>query len=766
MTSPTSRAQCKHCGAPVTPGAHFCATCGADVSGEQGSAPTAHVAAAKTTMSATVLLEAVRRATAGEYDIQAEIGRGGMATVFLAHEVALDRKVAIKVMSPALTSGEGMVERFKREARTAASLSHPHIIPIFAVRESEHLCYFVMKFIEGRPLDSIIKEVGPLPIPMVRAILQQVGAALGYAHRRRIVHRDIKPANVMIDAEGWAIVTDFGIAKATEKQALTVTGATIGTPSYMSPEQCAAKDVTGASDQYSLGIVAYEMVTGRLPFVADSIMAIMYAHFNEPPPPVTKFRPDCPPEIAATLDRMLAKEPADRFPDVEAAVAALGAMPLAHDDPIRTQMMTLAATGAAAQTVRAIATPVSPSPQARGKPSRAVQPTTGMTLSPARVTVGVGGAVQLTAARKSRGGVTLPGNAITWASTNNEVATVSDGGLVTAVGPGTVIITATMGTVSATGQVTVTPAQGRRSRTAAVIGGVLTLAAVGVGAWLFGPWRHAPESIANPPPVTPDTQPAAQPQRTTPVDSTAPDTAPPVTTPPAANPAPRLIVPPRRDYTALRERARNDSVLAVLRGEAQTARGRAQGAGATTADLAAGDAVRDTAEQLARVGRFPEAFARFGEAQAQWRAAEQSARDRAAQVAAAAAQRPRLDSPPVAAPPPAPSPAAIRQEIMDAVLAYGRALESRNITQVRQAYPGLTSQQERGWRDFFQVAQTLRVTFGVTNVQYSGDAGEATVTGAFEYRNSQTRRDERQPVSFRAQLERSADGWRIRSIHE
>jgi hypothetical protein len=326
-----------------------------------------------------------------------------------------------------------------------------------------------------------------------------------------------------------------------------------------------------------------------------------------------------------------------------------------------------------------------------------------------------------------------------------------------------VIITATMGAVSATGQVTVTPAQARRSRAAAVVGGLLALGAVGVGAWLLGPWNQGPAPVASRPPAAADTQ--ARVQAPPPA---APDTAgaTPVAPPPVTNPAPRQVTPPRREDPAVRERARNDSLLAGLRAEAQTARGRALGAGATAADLAAGDAARDTGERLARAGRFPEAFARFGEAQAQWRVAEQSARDRAAQAAAAAAQRPRLDSPPVAAPPPAPSPAAIRQEIMDAVQAYGRALESRNIAQVRQAYPGLTSQQERNWRDFFQVAQDLRVTFGVANVQYSADAGEAVVTGAFEYRNTQTRRDVRQPVSFRAQLERSANGWRIRSIHE
>src|SRR5436190_8497188 len=169
------------------------------------------------------LLERLRVAAAGEYDIHGELGRGGMATVYLAHEIALERKVAIKVMHPAMIYGEGMVERFKREARTAAHLSHPNIIPVYAVREADGLLYFVMKLVEGTPLDSIMRELGKLPLPMVEAILAQVGGAFGYAHRRGVVHRDIKPSNILIDDEGWAVVTDFGIAKVQESEGLTQT---------------------------------------------------------------------------------------------------------------------------------------------------------------------------------------------------------------------------------------------------------------------------------------------------------------------------------------------------------------------------------------------------------------------------------------------------------------------------------------------------------------------------------------------------------------
>ncbi|MGH8698699.1 MAG: protein kinase family protein, partial [Burkholderiales bacterium] len=169
----TGTPSCGRCGARVAPDARFCASCGADVSGQQRDIATAQAPAPAPSRvgDREALLHALRDATLGEYEVLGELGRGGMASVYVAHDIALDRRVAIKVMSPVLLEGEGMVERFRREARTAASLSHPHIIPIYAVRESEHLVFFVMKLIEGRPLDSIIKELGPLPIPMVQAIL-------------------------------------------------------------------------------------------------------------------------------------------------------------------------------------------------------------------------------------------------------------------------------------------------------------------------------------------------------------------------------------------------------------------------------------------------------------------------------------------------------------------------------------------------------------------------------------------------------------------
>ena len=340
--------------------------------------------------AAQELLERLRKATLGIYDIHSELGHGGMATVYLAHEISLNRKVAIKVMSPAMIHGAGMVERFKREARTAAALSHPNIIPIYAVHENDGLLYCVMKLVEGTPLDSVMRELGQLPVPMVEGILAQVGGALGYAHRHGVVHRDVKPGNILIDDEGWAVVTDFGIAKVTESDGLTSTGMAIGTPTYMSPEQATADEVSGASDQYSLGVVAYEMLTGRPPFVGTSMVALMYSHNHDDPPSIRLFRPDVPDELCDAIMRMLRKDPGARWPSMEEAVAAAGARPLQHDDPSRSQLIALARTGLTHRIVSQAKTPRSPLPRAAGGAVARVRRNPILLAVPATALVAVG----------------------------------------------------------------------------------------------------------------------------------------------------------------------------------------------------------------------------------------------------------------------------------------------------------------------------------------------------------------------------------------
>src|SRR5438552_13606055 len=367
MMPPETTSYCARCGTSLAPGAFFCLRCGTSVPVTPGGA-SATVAPPVRRVEHNAQVDALRQATLGQYEILAELGRGGMATVYLAHDLALDRKVAIKVLAPALLlMGEGMVERFKREARTAAALSHPHIIPIYAVKESDQVLYFVMKHVQGRSLDHVIRDVGPLPIAMTQAILAQVGDALGYAHRHGVIHRDTKPANIMLDEEGWAVVTDFGIAKVLQAEGLTMTGVTVGTPTYMSPEQIGTHEVTGASDQYSLGVVGYEMLTGKVPFRGESIMSVMYAHFNEPARPVTELRPDCPPNLAAAVMRMLEKDPARRWPSMDDLVAVCGRPSLRQDDPIRSEVVTLARAGAGDRVLAQIKTPTSPIALARSQ---------------------------------------------------------------------------------------------------------------------------------------------------------------------------------------------------------------------------------------------------------------------------------------------------------------------------------------------------------------------------------------------------------------
>lgn len=327
------------------------------------------------------LVQVLRQATLGEYEILREIGQGGMATVFLSHEIALDRKVAIKVMSPQFVHGADMIERFKREARTAAGLNHPHIIPIYSVRESQHLLYFVMKYIQGRSVDAILRDVGPLPFPMVRSILSDIGSALDYAHRQGVVHRDVKPGNIMIDEEGFAVITDFGIAKAAQGETLTRSGTTVGTPSYLSPEACSGELVGPGADQYSLGIVGYEMITGQLPFAAESSLGMMYAQVHSPPRPSDSLRPDCPSDLREAIMRMLEKAPADRFPTLKEAVQTLSGNRSAgrpggefsdRDDSVRSHIGLLAVNRPGRPVGESRRTPSSPTPLSRIPPNSRV----------------------------------------------------------------------------------------------------------------------------------------------------------------------------------------------------------------------------------------------------------------------------------------------------------------------------------------------------------------------------------------------------------
>jgi serine/threonine-protein kinase len=259
-----------------------------------------------------LLLQRLRAATADEYRIEREIGRGGMAAVFLARDLALDRRVAIKVMLPDLINVQGLQNRFVIEARTAAHLDHPGIVTVYAVKQREGLLYIVMKFIEGHTLDAVLRSQGQIDPTAVALIGSRVAEALSFAHGEGVVHRDVKPSNIMIDARGRPVVTDFGIARVMTAQSITVAGSMLGTPTHMSPEQCRGEPATAASDQYALGVTLYEMLTGRPPFTG-SIFELITAHREHVPPPVSDFVGGVDPALEQTVMRMLAKAPADRW---------------------------------------------------------------------------------------------------------------------------------------------------------------------------------------------------------------------------------------------------------------------------------------------------------------------------------------------------------------------------------------------------------------------------------------------------------------------
>jgi len=312
---------CYRCHTPIPDTSRFCLSCGADVSDPSGGGATT---AAMDEAASEQVLRLVRQEVGSEFEVERELGRGGMAIVYLATEVHLRRKVAIKVLPPELTFGAGAVERFKREAQTAATLDHPHIIPIYRIAPGGRLFWYAMKFLEGLSLADFLKEKARLSLDEAIAVLQPVASALDYAHRRGVIHRDVKPANIMLDDDLRVTVTDFGIAKQLAAGSFTASGSVIGTPYYMSPEQCTgSKTLTGAADQYSLGVMAYQMLAGQLPFEGDSAIDILTKHCMLPPPPLDVLRPGLPPQVYLAVEQALAKKAEARFPTVAAFVEAL-----------------------------------------------------------------------------------------------------------------------------------------------------------------------------------------------------------------------------------------------------------------------------------------------------------------------------------------------------------------------------------------------------------------------------------------------------------
>ncbi len=260
----------------------------------------------------------------GPYRIIGQIGQGGMATVYKAYQPSMDRNVAVKVLPTQLAESPEFVQRFKQEARTIARLEHPHILPVFDYGESDGTAYFVMRYLDAGTLKDRMQAGRPLSLNEIDRIFTQLTDALSYAHAHGVVHRDLKPANALIDSDGNLFLTDFGIAKILESASprLTQTDAIMGTPAYISPEQAQSRSVDQRSDIYSLGIILYEMVTGSVPFVADTPLAIILKHVSDPLPLPSIVKPDISAAIEQVILKALAKDPKDRFATAAEFVAA------------------------------------------------------------------------------------------------------------------------------------------------------------------------------------------------------------------------------------------------------------------------------------------------------------------------------------------------------------------------------------------------------------------------------------------------------------
>src|SRR5215469_12911750 len=274
------------------------------------------------------------------YRLEEQIGQGGMAVVFRAHDERLDRTVALKILSPALAADEAFRQRFIRESRAAAAVDNPHIIPVVEAGEADGVLYIAMRYVRGGDVRSLVTRLGPLPPGRVAEMISQVSSALDAAHERGLVHRDVKPANMLLDAGGGTsqpdhvYLSDFGLTKAAlATGGLTGTGQFLGTLDYIAPEQIMGKLVDGRVDQYALAGAAYEMLGGAPPFRRDEGLAILWAQISATPPPVTNLRPELPEAVNGVLLKALAKAPADRYDSCLEFAAALRAACGIRPDP-------------------------------------------------------------------------------------------------------------------------------------------------------------------------------------------------------------------------------------------------------------------------------------------------------------------------------------------------------------------------------------------------------------------------------------------------
>jgi predicted Ser/Thr protein kinase len=262
---------------------------------------------------------------AGRYELEELVGAGGMSSVYRARDRLLERTVALKILHEYYGADDATLERFRREARAAAQLSHPNIVTVIDRAEDGGRHFIVFEYIEGENLKTLIERAGRLPVRRALSHAIDSGEALAFAHRHGLVHRDVKPQNVLLNGEGRIKVTDFGIARSLNLQSVTESGTVLGTSYYIAPEQATGGGVSAHTDVYSLGVVLFELLTGRLPFEGENFVSVAMQHIHEPAPDVLALRPDVPARVGLAVERALAKHPADRFPSMDEFVAELRA---------------------------------------------------------------------------------------------------------------------------------------------------------------------------------------------------------------------------------------------------------------------------------------------------------------------------------------------------------------------------------------------------------------------------------------------------------
>jgi eukaryotic-like serine/threonine-protein kinase len=263
---------------------------------------------------------------AGRYEIEEIVGSGGMSSVYRARDTVLERAVALKVLHEHFSSDPEYVERFRREARAIARLNHPNIVTVIDRGEFEGRQFIVFEHVAGENLKEVVAREGPLPVPQALVLTQQIARGLAFAHEHGVVHRDVKPQNVLLDESGRPKVTDFGIARSLDPgEALTETGTVLGTSDYIAPEQASGHPVDTRSDQYSLGVLLYELLTGEVPYTGEGVMAVAMRHLRDPVPSVRAKQPAVPARVDEIVARAMAKNPEDRFPSVAAMMAAIEA---------------------------------------------------------------------------------------------------------------------------------------------------------------------------------------------------------------------------------------------------------------------------------------------------------------------------------------------------------------------------------------------------------------------------------------------------------